>query len=406
MKEFIKKTWNEVNYEFIFFVILLIRFFSILPARIISWIAPGYVCSYKYGIIPRGFIGTIFNIVSNNNLTPENTYIFVYINTCIFMTLLAFLMGYLVRKVKKASGRNMCILVLVLYIFMPFSLTYLFRNPNYGRMDLYLYIITLIQFFILRHPNFFKMLIVTCLSVICVLIHEAYIFFVFPILVALVLYRMQKKGFNKSVFYGLVLLVISVLLTTYYIKFYLEPALPEMNAYIAELNDSTGMVIDEDAVIYEYYKKSLEDHKLFFWNRRGIENVIGIVISGFILIPVNIFIYKVMKEYFIKNKNTWLERLVILGAIGIVAYIPLYVVAIDWGRWSAALYNYVIVFLMFLVNDSREEFFEKIHKIVTNKELVLEKSSMLAYIILCIAVGPFQDVGFWSFIILLNPNYY
>ena len=172
MKEFIRKTWNEINYEIIFFAIMLFRFFTLLPIRINWWVSTYYACDYSHGFIQRGFIGQVFKYITNNDISKDNAYIFIYIQTCLLMALVAFAFGALVRNVKKEHNKKILSTLLIVYIFMPFSLSYLFGYTNFGRFDLYLYIITILQVFMLyKNPKFYKLIIATALSLLCIILH-------------------------------------------------------------------------------------------------------------------------------------------------------------------------------------------------------------------------------------------
>ncbi len=371
MKSFIKKVWSETGYELMFFVLLLFRFFTLLPTRILRWISTYYACNYSYGFIPRGFIGTIFKFVSSGDISEQNAYVFIYVNLCIFMCLLAFLFGLMIRSIKQEKGRKILSFMLAIYVFMPFSLSYLFDYANFGRFDLYLYIITLIQFFILyKDPKFYKLIIATFLSLIAVVIHEAYLFFVFPILALILLYMLYKNNFNKKLLIGTLVLIFSVISSTIYIKFVYEPILPDVQVFTKELDDSTNMLINESCVLYEYYLTDFKYHKEFFVLKHLESNIRGLAFILLFLFPINIMLFNVLKKRIAMYKNSSFKWIILCMILGTLVYLPLFIIASDWGRWLVALYTYLIVFLIFLIANDRENIFGKMYEKIEKVDIL------------------------------------
>ncbi len=398
MKDFIKKTWSEVNYEIIYFAIMLFRFFTLLPPKINWWVSTYYACDYSHGFIQRGFIGQIFKFVTNNDISKDKAYVFIYIHTCVLMTLLAFLFGAIIRSIKKESCKKTMNTLFLVYIFMPFSLSYLFGYSNFGRFDLYLYIITLIQIFMLyRNPKLYKIIIATMLSLLCVVIHEAYMCFVFPIFVMILLYILYKNNFKKDLLIGSIILVLSVVLLTGYMKFFFEPELPNAQTYINELNASTDMLICKNCVLFEYYLTSFEWHKEYFVIEHLLENIIGLIFTMILLWPINQFIFKAFKKYLPQHKKTPFHWVLVCLQLGMIAYIPLFLTTSDWGRWLVGLYNYIIVLLFFVIGEKLEEFLESVY-VKIEKENILKISLTISWLILISGFGVFQLAGVYNIV--------
>ena len=398
MKEFIRKTWNEINYEIIFFAIMLFRFFTLLPIRINWWVSTYYACDYSHGFIQRGFIGQVFKYITNNDISKDNAYIFIYIQTCLLMALVAFAFGALVRNVKKEHNKKILSTLLIVYIFMPFSLSYLFGYTNFGRFDLYLYIITILQVFMLyKNPKFYKLIIATALSLLCIIIHEAYMCFVFPIFVMVLLYILHKNRFKKDLLVGAIILVTSVVFFTGYMKFFFKPNLPEAQTYINELDTATDLTICKSCVLFEYYLTSFEWHKEYFVFEHLPENLIGLVFTMILLWPINTFLIKTFKKYWGQHKKTSFWWVLICMLLGMLAYLPLFVTTSDWGRWLAGLYNYIIVLLFFVIGDKKEEFLEDIYNRV-EKESIIKISIMISVLILISGFGVFQLSGIYNIV--------
>ena len=209
---------------------------------------------------------------------------------------------------------------------MPFSLSYLFAYANFGRFDLYLYIITILQIFmIFKKPTFFKLVIATLLSLLCIIIHEAYMCFVFPIFVLVLLYILYNNKFKKELLAGSIILVASVVLFTGYIKFFFKPELPDAQTYISELNASTDLIVYKNCLLFEYFLNSFEYHKEYFVLEHLKENIMGLVFTFVLLLPINIFIFSTLKKFWSGHKKTNFRWILICMQLGMLAYLPLFI---------------------------------------------------------------------------------
>ena len=112
--------------------------------------------SYKYGFISRGMLGTIWagldKILPLDLMTYEAVYWFNWGITWLFSLLVIVFLGKCIRKVKTEHRHNMYYMAIAcaIYFFPMF-----WSEEMFGRLDVYLYILTFICLFaLLDHHSY------------------------------------------------------------------------------------------------------------------------------------------------------------------------------------------------------------------------------------------------------------
>ncbi|MBQ8298391.1 MAG: hypothetical protein IJX99_00700 [Clostridia bacterium] len=395
----VKDDWNSISYEVCIFLYLFLRFIVIMPTKMRSWVSTYYACNYSYGFIPRGFIGSVFNIVSKGNISSLNAHSFVFLATFILILLASILFGKLIRSIRKGPKRNMVIFLVIIYLFMPFSICYLFDKTNFGRMDLYLYIITFIQILIIyKKPTLGKMMMCMALSVVGVMIHEAYALYIFPILFVILMYVLYKNEFNKKLIVGMIFLLTAILISTIYFNFFVTTTMEDPNEFVNTLRETTDLKINDYCIKYQYYMHTAEEQKGYFVDRLIKYNVFGLICTMILLLPINMYIYKVLKEAFSKYSKTKFGYVLILMQLAVVVYIPLFACTSDWGRWLVAAYNYLVALLIIiLIQNDRIVFKEliRVNKFIDKRlsKNINKFALFISIILIYSSFGVFQTAG-------------
>lgn len=391
IKKFALTWWSDFKYETCIFLYLYIRMMLDLPYRIISWCSTYYAINYSYGFVSRGLIGSIFNFVTDGDISRLNAINFVFVFNYILCVLLAWVFGKVIRGVADNKKRKLVMCFIATYLMMPFSLNYLFAIGNFGRMDLYLYIITLVQLLIIwKKPTLLKYIIVAIFSFICVLIHEAYPLYIFPILFIVLSYQLYKNHFDKKLVAGVLCILVLIGIPFLYFNLYSKTNIENSKEMFKIVNESTDLKVNELLIDYEYYKHNISEQFNYFTIKFIKYNLTGLLFVLIWLLPVNLFFIYIFRK-FIK-----IHRYLNVVALVLSIFIPLCTMASDWGRWFAALYNcFMIVCIILLVNDNKTMFdlLEKIREKVRGFEF-----SYWAYFVFISAAGVFCNVGIYTFI--------
>ena len=407
VKENLLIFWDETKYEICICVYLFVRMIMMVPTNIIPWCGTYYGINYSYGLISRGLIGSIFNIVSNGDISFINAHSFVLLSQCLLVILASIFIGKFIRTVEDKKKRKQVIFFVAMYLIMPFSIMYLFDEQNFGRLDLYLYIVLLVQLLLIfEKTTLMRLLIVGFLSVICVAIHEAYALFIFPILLAMLIYKLYKSNFDKKILFGIIFIIFITFIVTVFFNFFSVPNITYSEDFFNDLNSKTDLCISKNLIKYQYYEHNLESHMIEFSKEEIFKNLFGVLVVLILLAPINLFLFKITKRFFeTKNKNAYKYTFIIIQ-MAILIYILPCIVASDWGRWFASLYTFQTIFVCLLIVENENlifEIFDKIEKIIKEWNV-----SFYSYLIFLSAFGPFQHMlifsklTFWIFKIVFN----
>ena len=395
VKQKLLSFWNEIKYEACIFLYLFVRLIWNCPLNFISYISTSYSLNYSYGFIRRGLIGSIFDFVFDGDISFINAHTFVLTFCFVLITLISILFGKIIRSFEEPTKRKQIIFLVCTYLIMPFCVFYLFSRHNYGRQDLYLYIITILQILLVfKKPTLIKYLAVGVLSFICILIHEAYAFFVFPILFAILVYQIYKNNFDKKLLIGFGIILSIIGISTIYFNFFSSINVETCNELISALHSNTDLRIEESAIQFGYYDHTVADHVQEYVGEEWLQNFIGTIILLIIFLPINIFVYKIFKEYLTKRNKLQRNGIYLLLAV-LIVFIPLFVVAVDWGRWFSGVYTYLFTLIVLMLYENQESGFEIINKL----ENFCKQNSLITIgiVLIFMALGPFRHIGIWEF---------
>ena len=324
---------KDIKYEICIFVFLMINLIVRLKPGIESWKATYYAMNYSYGVIPRGFIGTIFCKIFNGNISELNAWWFILFFTVVLNCLIAILFGKIIKSTPQRR-----------------------RPTNYGRLDLFLYIITIIQILILfRFRGLASLFICGVLSLICVAIHEAYICFVFPITFVVIMYNIYKKDFDLKYIVATLIVGIAIGISTIYFQFFAQINVNSLDEMMKILNEKTDLDINVQTLSLEYFDHTLDAHNEFtagYFDR----NVFGSVFVLALLFPVICIIIALRRMLLKKAKklNPKLYWTIFIMRLAILVYIPLFCTTSDWGRWLIGLVNYELAIIIFMICENSE----------------------------------------------------
>ena len=134
-----------------------------------------FAMSYKYGFISRGMLGTIWagldKILPLDLMTYEAVYWFNWGITWLFSLLVIVFLGKCIRKVKAEHRHNMYYMAIAcaIYFFPMF-----WSEEMFGRLDVYLYILTFICLFALLDEK--AEWIIIPIGILCMCIHQGFVF--------------------------------------------------------------------------------------------------------------------------------------------------------------------------------------------------------------------------------------
>lgn len=317
-----------------------------------------YLLSYKYGLIPRAFVGSCIDVLCrlfHLQLTYKLALMISTLATVVYFVVL-FWLYYLVLKHVNAKYKTQTKMLIVIFSIIFFS-EFVSWN-NFGRLDEYLMIITLLCVLLLVIEKAEFLVVPLCL--IACLVHVGFAFTNSGIILAILFWKATKeeKKLNKkyTILFLLSFLVISVAFI--YMEALRQPV--TMGAYKEVEANAIRMAQEADSMDYLPTVYSLLDSELLMrdvydaealWhsiNKKEVP-VFVVLFLPYIVIAVR-FIYRLIK----RQTTLWHKlRYAVLG-LGFATIIPELILKVDYGRWVYCIIAYfgLLLLAMHGMNES------------------------------------------------------
>lgn len=328
--EFLKRNKNLLILSTLYIITLLnILFFLIYSIKNggNGWTQGDWLINNEIQIIRRGWFGS-FILFLSENLSLNPLYLLGLIQSIII-----FFIFYSVWKasIKLDINNNDA-----LFFLLISPLFFIFWGATVGgslRKEIITYLaFTPYLFYFMSNRENYKFYLFTSILIyfIAVFSHEANVFFL-PFFIA-TLILIFKKDRTKLIFFSIIYCVISLSAFIYSIIY------NKVNDYMDICNPILKFGIDSSICkgAISWLDTDL-DYNLSLTSKLLLSSSLFYFILSYFL---SIFIFIVLiKKYF--NIKT----ILIISFLSSIAFLPLYIVAVDWGRWI----NFYVVSLTFLI---------------------------------------------------------
>lgn len=385
-----------------FAVASILRFFE---RTITEYNTTLFAMSYKYGFISRGLLGTIWKgldvIFPWDLMTYTHIYIFTMIMTLVLFVTIFLMYKAILSKCTNNSKTNVKYLLIFLSIFLfPMFLT----EEVFGRLDLYLYILTFIGIILLVKEKA-EWLIIPIVA-ICMCIHQGYIFTCANILFVFLIYKLLTSEENSRKKYMIICVTSLIIMGVLFV--YFEFFSHGSGAMYYDEVVTNAKALSEDG---KGYNASIVDHELLGkdvyedeWKQRNINRkefpFFLICFIPYILLAIYYFGLLIKRTYFVKGTKSQLSfkekehnlRSIgrILYVLGGLAVVPQMILKVDYGRYVFMTFSYYILMTICLLIE-RDTLTEK--QLNDTKELIKKKTSFpLIVFIYPLLFMPLHDV--------------
>lgn len=386
----LKTLFSKFYIEFLVCIVLLSELISKLPNinQLNDWCTTPFVFTYKYGIQSRFFIGNLFDLLLSP-ISIKRLYFFVLLSIIVLILLFSFFIAKLIRKTIP-EYRNAVLLLSGIFLASPFSLSFLFYWGNFGRLDLYLIIFTLITLFLLPLPRW--RFLTPILLLMGMATHQVFIFTYAFVIIGALFFELITSNFNKK---NLILFSSSILITCMaFIYFqFLTPDIGFQSAtdLYTHLSSQSNIPVNQKMIEYEYFK-NIQDHLAeFVANALYLRILTGALIM-ILLSPIIIILSSIWRDIYQNSSHKW--------GVGILLMIPLttipaFILTIDWGRWFAALFisQFLLLFFMFSKNLKEvNQAFRNFQQFFINHKLLY-----ICLILYLNSLGKFEAAGLLTY---------
>lgn len=318
--------------------------------EIYGYVQPWYVIDYSYGFGSRLVIGSIMHLICGEVVTKAAAYCFVVASLCLLCIAVALFAGFVYRHAEDKDIKKAVLFLIVFYLTSPASPEYLWTAENMGRLDTYLFLITVGSAFIyFKVKNLYvRYLLFTLSGIVAVFIHQVYFFLFFPFLLVAMLQDLWKGEWDKRkalcaagsvLCIGGIFLYMQLGSGIYY----------DYGELMARLNSHADFPVDGAPMEAEYFW-TLKDH--FYKNM--MPEIPHHLKYGFMLVCMLVPAWGGGLGIWICSVRSADRRQrvkYILMLLTNLAYLPVFIMMNDWGRWFAALFIVAFLNIMLLAGD-------------------------------------------------------
>ncbi|MDD2969859.1 MAG: hypothetical protein PHT21_09880 [Lachnospiraceae bacterium] len=331
------KTIQNYSVEITVFLYLLFQLIFHVSKSVYGFVTAWYVTDYSIGVSSRLLVGSILRILFGDYITAEQVYIFLILTFIVLILLVSILSGYMIRKTTDSVEKTGAVFLLAMYLASPAAPGYLWVDENMGRLDTFLYFLTLILIVVaFKVKNqLIRYSLLGILGVVCVLTHQVYFFLFFPVLLTILLQDWFESDFKKTVLLGAVLVITAVAVVFLFFQFGGGVNYSTPEELTSVLQSRTNLPISNSTILYEYFW-TIKDHFVNNMLPELRERVRFGIITVVLLAPVFIIYLSLWIKaiYNASVKKDKIKYLLILFTN--VLYIPVFALMTDWGRWFAA----------------------------------------------------------------------
>lgn len=323
-------------------VLIGVLFWTNLAERTNSYNSTLLAFSYKYGFIPRGLIGTVYQGL--NRVLPFDMQSYAAVNTFTLVAtiILCILVWLFVRfMIKRVSDANADLVQLLATLFIIFTIPTFSYYYNFGRLDIYLVMLTMLAVVLIVKDRALWLLVP--IAAVGMMIHEGYVFMYLNVIVALLLYRGIKDGKKYFILLGVVLVVSAMLFC--YFTFVGRGLHPEHYDDIISVASSMCYKnkCHKDVVRAEVLGVNLwqEEAKYRLDNHRELP-VFILLFSPFIILGFKM-VRNLLDDVSGETENLVSKLAFLCIAFGGFTTLPLFVLKVDYGRWVYAFIAYYLI---------------------------------------------------------------
>ena len=330
----------------VFMCLLSYRFFV---KELSSFNVTLYAFNYSYGFMSRGLIGTIWQgidyILPGSQMTYDALFTFSLIISIIYVLVLFIFYMVIISKTKEENIDNIRYLIIFLSIFaIPIFAT----RSNFGRIDLFLFIIVFICLISIITEKAEWLCIPLVAIAEC--IHQGFVFMNINIILVLFFYKIMKregKERGKYIVYFVLTLVVASIFFMYF----------EFFSHVDGENIFEEIVSTAKSLSYsgKAYGTMLVQHEILgqgVWMdewRYHYANFVDVPIFVVLFLPYLIIGIRFLKNLCKGEKNIN-DRLAYLAAsLGALTVVPEILLKVDFARYVFAVFFYYIVVVMCLI---------------------------------------------------------
>lgn len=366
----------------LFLIVFFSTFFRLFTFNNLwdSWIVGDWLINYNFGFTRRGLAGTLFMYVQNITSFP--------LNRIVLITQIIFLIIFTTHLLQKIRNKKITFWFMFLATSPAFLLTYLYDGMYVGRKEILIFILFLYWTEKSKILTFKKSIIFGFIGFLITLSHELFFFYSFYFVFNSYLISLKSKTLTNWK-YSLTIPILSASAMFLVLVFgmnYNEPYIcKDLILRGANSDICSGIISWENSDTISLAKE--------FYKNFGYKTLIGVFfIFAIPLFPLYFF-YKCYSGKKFKTKKIFLIHFLL-----IFLTLPLFFVAIDWGRWIHVHMTLILIIISDMLVKNENISHDSKYKlnsffIATVSGLLLLSSTFFWNLQSCCGIESFQLFG-------------
>ena len=330
-------------------VFMCIMFFRYFVKELSSFNVTLYAFNYTYGFMSRGLIGTFWqfidSILPGDQMTYNALFTFSLIVSIIYIIVMFLFFCMVIRRTKDEDIVNIRYLIIFLSIFaIPIFAT----RSNFGRIDLFLFIIVFISLMCIISDKAEWLCIPLVIIAEC--IHQGFVFMNINIILVLFFYKIMKRSGRERTKYIIYFALTFISASAFFL--YFEFFAHKGGAAVFEEVVATAKSLSYSG---EGYSQMLVQHEILgqgVWMdewRYHVSNFVDVPIFLVFFMPYLIIGIRFLKDL-VKGEEKISDTLAYLAvALGTLTVIPETLLKVDFGRYVFSVFFYYIAIVMCLM---------------------------------------------------------
>lgn len=348
------KSFSKKNKDSLFiagFLFLMLALKIPEPHEMSQFSTTPYFVSDKLGTVSRSFIGNII-FTFTDYLSQNALYIIILIFTCILIVMFSALAGTIINQ-QSGELRQSVRFSVLLFLLLPTSLIFLFKEINYGRFDLYQIILSMIAGIFASRKGLHYLCPV--IMAICIMIHQVNIFYM-PFIVIALLLEIKNSNFSKKRIISFFVALIAVISLFLFYQFYPKT----LNFATAQdaasfLQGFTDIKISSSVLYGEYYSNVFELWGSYVRPILRDDSIPDLIFVAPFVLPVFTLFFLLWKGAFKKCTAPFTKFIFLLCLLSPLMALPQFILINDYGRWFAGIFINQF-FMLFYMVYRKEEF--------------------------------------------------
>ncbi|MBR1797494.1 MAG: hypothetical protein IJ757_05750 [Clostridiales bacterium] len=310
-----------------------------------------FAINYRNGVLPRGFIGWLYDILCSAFGNRLYNYLTVLILCTIsYFIYLAILWKYSKKMIRALEGSDYAKAFII--TVSPMFIKMFLSEGNFGRTDMFLLLLSIGAGYAIMKQH--GLVLAVVFPVIAVLIHEGYVLTFYNVVIACFIYRIVTSEGRKrtiNIFWlgvSLILVAVSFLWVYLLCRVYVPISQEYYDSiyYSAEFLSAPDSHAHYGFLMYVLFGMDLYQYEDTFRIIGSAELPLFFILSA----PFTIKLVSFFRSLYRESSN---KKLVVLLSLGSLTLLPDFILKCDYGRWVFALYSYYIVLLvLFIISNN------------------------------------------------------